>query len=115
MPTLLYKLAQAIYDKKGINILAIDVRGVSTVTDYLLIAEGNSERHVNALSKVVVDVLESSRAELLNVEGRPSCSWMVIDAGEILVHLFTPFLRQKYGLEQLWHEGKIVELELNMK
>ncbi|MEX1012287.1 MAG: ribosome silencing factor [Waddliaceae bacterium] len=115
MSKLLYALAQAIYDKKGTNIVAIDVRGVSSITDYLLIADGNTERHVNALSKVVVDVLHVHNEEPLHVEGRPSCSWMVVDAGEILVHIFTPDLRQKYSLEKLWHEGKIVELELNVE
>jgi len=105
-------LAKKIYDKKGFNILALDVRGVCFLTDYFLIAEGNVERHVTALSNEVVKTAEEAGYEPLYVEGMKGGGWVVVDLGQIIVHLFAPELRDKYALEQLWNEGEIIDLEL---
>lgn len=105
-------IAQAIFDKKGFNILALDVRGISTMADYFLIAEGNVERHVKALSYSIKDELAELDLHPLHTEGEKEGDWIVMDYGDFVIHLFTPELREKYTLEQLWKKAKIVDLDI---
>lgn len=105
-------IAQAIFDKKGMNILVLDVRDTCSMTDFFVIAEGTVDRHVRALSHVVVDFLDKQRISPLHLEGEREGDWVVIDYGDIVVHLFTPELREKYSLESLWREAKIVDVKL---
>lgn len=112
IPSYLFRLAQAIYDKKGFNILALDVRGISSMTDYFLIAEGRVDRHVRALATVVMDLAEEEGLELAHVEGSREGEWIVVDCYEIVIHLFGPQLRAKYQLEQVWKEGSVIDLPL---
>lgn len=108
------QIAQAIFDKKGFNIIALDVRGVSTITEYLIIAEGTVERHTMALAGQVRDCVEKiANLEIFHTEGEAQGDWIVMDLGEIMVHLFIPELREKYRLEELWKEGKVLQLNLN--
>jgi ribosome-associated protein len=109
---LLNEMAQAIFDKKGVNILVLDVRGVCTMTDYFIIAEGNVDRHVKALGGAIMDLLSSKGRKPLHVEGEQTSDWMVLDYGEFVIHLFIPELREKYALEELWHDGKIIDVEI---
>lgn len=109
---ILNRIAQAIYDKKGFNILALDVRGISSITDFVVIAEGNVDRHVSAIARAV-------EAELAKIGERPFCiegleegDWVVVDYASIMVHIFEPGLRDKYQLESLWKAAKIVDLEI---
>jgi ribosome-associated protein len=104
-------IAQTLFDKKGFNILALDVRGVSTLTDYFLIAEGNVDKHVIALAKEIVARLKKEGELPTHVEGLGEGDWIVIDYLEIIIHLFRPGLREKYQLERLWREGRIVDLD----
>lgn len=105
-------IAQTIFDKKGCNILALDVSGISTMTEFFVIAEGSSRRHVRALSSGVVDAERELGHRPLHVDGQNVGDWVVIDYGDILVHLFQPPLREKYDLEELWREAKIVDLNI---
>jgi ribosome-associated protein len=107
-------IAQAIYDKKGSTIIALDVRDVSSLTEYFVIAEGNVERHVAAIAKSVIENQKSEGHIAYHVEGLQEGSWIVIDFGHIVVHIFEPDLREKYSLEKLWKEGKIVDLKLSI-
>ncbi len=109
---LLDVISQAIFDKKGANIIAIDVRGISTMTDFYLIAEGNVERHVKAIHNSVIDAMEKNGRRPLFVEGVRESDWVVVDFGEMVVHLFIPEMREKYALENLWKDGKIVDVEI---
>jgi ribosome-associated protein len=110
----LNSIAQAIFDKKGFNILALDLRGISTLTDYVIIAEGNIERHVSAIAEGVIRQLKRLRQSPLYVEGLKDGEWVVIDYLHIMVHLFMPGLRDKYQLEQLWKEGHIIDLHIDV-
>lgn len=112
---MLNELAQTIYDKKGFNIVAVDVRGLSSLTDYLLIAEGNVDRHVQTLGRLVADKAEKINLKVLHVDGAEEGDWMIVDCGEIMVHLFLPDMRDKYRLDQIWQEGKIIDLNLKNK
>lgn len=107
-------IAQAIYDKKGFNILALDVRSFSTMTDYYIIAEGNVERHVRALSLAIEDALKEHGLRPFHVEGRSEGDWIVLDYVDIVIHLFIPEFREKYALEELWKESKIVDVKIEI-
>lgn len=111
---LLNVISQAIYDKKGSNIVAIDVRAFSTMTNFCLIAEGNVERHVKAIHTAIVDAMELKGLKPLTLEGLRDGDWIVIDFGEIVVHLLIPELREKYALENLWKQGKIVDVQITV-
>jgi ribosome-associated protein len=106
-------IAQAIYDKKGINILALDVQGISTLTDYVIIAEGNVDRHVMGIANAILDVLDEKGVKVHHVEGLKEGDWVVLDFLNVMVHLFMPGLRDKYRLEELWKEGKILDVEID--
>jgi len=106
-------IAQTIYDKKGINILALDVRGISTLTDYVIIAEGNVDRHVIAIAEAILDALHEVGFECTQKEGLVTGDWIVLDFLNVMVHLFMPGLREKYRLEELWKEGQIIDLQIN--
>lgn len=107
--------AQTIFDKKGFNILALDVRGLSTLTDYFLIAEGNVDRHVIALAHDVRDKLEESGEKPLHMEGITQGDWLVMDYGDFIIHIFQSEEREKYALEELWHEAKVVDLKIKVE
>ncbi len=107
-------IAQVIYDKKGFNIMALDVRGLSNITDFLLIAEGNVDRHVTSIGRAIIDELEKKGEEPVHAEGLKTGDWVVIDYGDIMVHLFSPNLRERYSLERLWDESKIVDLDIDV-
>lgn len=109
---ILNRVAQVLYDKKGFNILALDLRNVSTLADFFVIAEGNVNKHVSALGKAVIESLKKEGEIPLHVEGLHTGDWVVIDCLEIVIHLFMPGWRDRYRLEELWREGTIVDLEL---
>ena len=108
-------IGQAIFDKKGSNILALDVHTISTLTDYVIIAEGNVEKHVVAIAQTIIDRMQQIGQAPIYVEGLKTGDWVVIDYLNIMVHLFMPGLRDKYQLEQLWKEGQIVDLQIDVK
>lgn len=105
-------IAQAIFDKKGFNIVALDVRGISTMTDFFVIAEGTVDRHLKAISQSIVHALSDIGDKPLHVEGEGSGDWVVIDYGYVVIHLFVPDIREKYAIESLWKEGKIVDVDI---
>lgn len=107
-------IAQAIFDKKGFNILALDVRGISNLTDFVIIAEGNIERHVCAIAEEIMKQMEERSHRAVYFEGMKEGDWVVLDYLHIMVHLFTPEMREKYHLEQLWKEGQIVDLQIDV-
>ncbi len=107
-------IAQVIFDKKGMNILALDVRGLSTMTDFYLIAEGTVDRHVKAICKTVIDAAKTAGYPAWHVEGEQTADWIVIDFGEVMVHIFIPDLREKYALESLWRESKLLDVKITV-
>jgi len=105
--------AQAIFDKKGINILVLDVKETSELTDFVLIAEGSVDRHVSAMARDLIDSLKKDGERPLYVEGLESGDWVVIDYLNYMIHLFMPGLRDKYQLEELFRDGEIVDLKID--
>jgi len=111
---LLNQIAQIIYDKKGFNILALDIKGLSSITDYLILAEGNVDRHTISMAKSIMEALEEKGESPTHTEGLQSGDWIVLDYSEVIVHLFQPGLREKYSLEKLWNEGSIIDLSIDV-
>ncbi|WP_420422324.1 ribosome silencing factor [Simkania sp.] len=111
---LVRELAQALYTKKGTNIIALDVRGVSAVTDFVLIADGNVERHVIALANEIQDLMKKQGRKAVHVDGMGTGDWIVLDFFEIVIHLFVPKMRQKYQLERLWADGEIIDVDFDV-
>lgn len=109
----LNRIAQVIYDKKGFNILVLDVRGICTMTDFFIIAEGTVDRHVKALSYAIIDEFAQTGQEPLHAEGQQAGDWVVLDYGDFVIHLFIPELRERYALEKLWNKGQIVDVTID--
>lgn len=107
-------IAQVIFDKKGFNILALDVQGLSNITDFLLIAEANVDRHVASVARAIEEELDAKGESPVHVEGVKTGDWAVLDYGNIVVHIFGPGLRERYSLERLWSESKIVDLTIDV-
>ncbi|MCB1072575.1 MAG: ribosome silencing factor [Chlamydiia bacterium] len=109
------EIAQTLFDKKGSNIIAIDVKGISSITDYVIIADGNVDRHVIALAKEVEDIMRDAGEKPAHVEGMQNGDWIVLDYFQVVIHLFVPEMREKYQLERLWPDGKVIDLSLQEK
>ena len=84
--------------------MKIGLEGKSSVADYLIVASGRSNRHVGAIAGQLIDALKESGVKNLRVEGMPHCDWVLVDAGEVVVHIFRPEVRSFYNLEKLWSE-----------
>ena len=106
-------ICQTIFDKKGFNIMTLDVRGSSTLTDYFIIAEGNVSKHVQSLAKEITEALHAEGRSPLHIEGQKDGDWVVLDFSDIVIHLFVPDMREKYELEQLWTEAEIVDVPIH--
>ncbi len=89
-------------DDKAEDILALDIRGKSSFADMLVIASGRSQRHVGALADHLVQKLKEAGASNVRVEGLPHCDWVLVDAGDVIVHLFRPEVRAFYNIERIW-------------
>lgn len=107
---LLQLIVQALGDKKAEDLRILDVSKLSSITDYLVLATGNSEPHLRALRIDVERVLDEQKAKILGVDTTKSSGWTVVDAFEIMIHLFTPENRDKYRMELLWKDA--VEMEV---
>lgn len=105
-------IAQGIYDRKGFNILALDVRNVSSLTDYFIIAEGTVERHIKSIADYLLEILQPSLGSPSHLEGDGKSDWIVIDYVNIVIHLFIPEQRERFALEKLWHEAKIINVKI---
>ena len=89
-------------DDKAEDIVAIDIRGKSSVADMLIVASGRSQRHVGALADHVTQKLKDAGVTRIRVEGLPHCDWVLVDAGDVIVHIFRPEVRGFYNIEKIW-------------
>lgn len=113
-PPALDLIAQTIYDKKGTNILILDVKNISSMTDYFIIAEGTVDRHVNAIADALTHTLSPFVGTPTHREGGSHAEWIVLDYSDFIIHLFTPEMRERYALEKLWHQGSIIDVKIQI-
>ncbi|MBS0627010.1 MAG: ribosome silencing factor [Verrucomicrobia bacterium] len=107
-------IAQSIFDKKGVNILVLDVTPCTPMTDYVILAEGLVDSHVKAIAREVLVVMEKEGISLSFEEGLKNGDWVVLDFTWVVVHLFMPGMREKYELENLWPEAEVVDVTIDV-
>jgi ribosome-associated protein len=95
----------ALEDMKAVNIKKLDVRGHTDIADTMMIASGNSDRHVRSIAENVVEKAKAAGYRPLGVEGARDAEWVLVDLQDILVHVMLPRVREFYGLEKLWESG----------
>jgi ribosome-associated protein len=88
--------------------LLLDIHEIASFTDYFILCNGTSDRMLDALARDVVELAEELTREHYQVEGRTSDGWLLVDLGDVIVHLFSPDQRDYYRIEQLWEKGKIL-------
>jgi len=93
-------------DIKAEETVTIDLRGKSSIADDMIVTSGRSHRHVGAIAERVVADLEAAGIRRVRVEGLPNCDWVLIDAGDVIVHVFRPEVRTFYNLEKMWAPGR---------
>ena len=95
-------------EKKGEDLVLIDISELSVFADYFIICSGTSDRMLNALADSVEEFIHSHYQWTIRTEGEPREGWILIDAGDIIIHIFSPERRNYYQLEDLWSKGKIL-------
>lgn len=93
-------------DAKGEDIIALDLAGKTTLADAMIVASGRSDRHVGAIAERIASTLKEMGQPTPKIEGMQSCDWVLIDTGDVIVHLFRPEVRSFYNLEKLWGTGR---------
>ncbi|MEL1133961.1 ribosome silencing factor [Desulfitobacterium sp. THU1] len=95
-------------EKKGRDAILLDLKGISMVTDYFLIVTGNSTTQVKAITDNLTDKLPELGVTVLRVEGLQEAKWVLVDCGDLVIHIMTPDQREFYNLERLWGDAKTV-------
>lgn len=89
-------------DAKAENTVAIDITGKSSLSDHMVVTSGRSHRHVSAVADEVTRALRENGYGKPRVEGLPHCDWVLVDAGDVVVHIFRPEVREFYNIEKMW-------------
>ena len=105
---LAHKIAEALEDKKGEDILLLDIKDIASFTDYFILCNGTSDRMLDALAKGVLEATKKDYKKKSRVEGQAQEGWLLLDYGDVIVHLFSPDMRERYDLEELWSDGKVL-------
>lgn len=93
-------------EMKAEDIVTIDLTGKSSIADSMVVASGRSNRHVGSVADDVVEHLKKSGLKDIRIEGQPHCDWVLIDAGDVIVHVFRPEVREFYAIEKMWADTK---------
>ena len=101
----------AIDDRKGENIKLLDISEVSVMADYFVIASGNNKNQVQAIADSVNEAMIANKVELKATEGYNTAGWILMDYGDVIVHIFSKEERLFYDLERIWRDGKPIEIE----
>lgn len=99
LKTLIEKFLDA---KKAQDRVTIDLEGKSSLADYLIIVSGTSQRQVGSMAQLLKEELKKQGLKNVNIEGLPQCDWVLVDAGDVIVHIFRPEIRTFYNLEKMW-------------
>ena len=99
----------ALDDAKAEEIVTLDLRGRTSLADAMIIATGRSNRHVSSVVHRVVEMLKEAGYSGLRSEGEPQCDWVLLDAGDIILHVFRPEVRAFYNLEKMWGSDRPAE------
>jgi ribosome-associated protein len=103
--------AQAALGKKAVDVIVLDVQGLSSVTDYYLVCSGRSTTHVQTISEAIVEELEEQGVRPRHAEGVGDSGWILLDYGDVLMHVFLEDTRLYYALERLWGDAPTLPLQ----
>ncbi len=95
-------------DKQASDVVLLDVREICSFADYFVIGSGESERQLEAIYDAVIDLAKKMRYSILHREGDPASGWILVDLGDIVVHIFSVFEREYYRLDELWSKAPVV-------
>lgn len=96
-------------DSKAEDIVSIDIRRKSSLGDYMVVASGRSNRHVSAVAEHLLQALKDAGLGQARVEGMPAADWVLVDAGDVIVHVFRPEIREFYNIEKMWQAPDLDE------
>ena len=101
-------IVNSLEEKKGENIVLMDLKDIVIFADYFVICSGSSDRMIQGLADSAIDQVKKDYRIISRVEGQPEDGWMLVDFGDIILHIFSPQRRDYYRLEDLWSEGKVL-------
>jgi ribosome-associated protein len=101
-PSLAKLILSTLDDAKAEEVVSIDLNGKAALADSMIVASGRSNRHVSAIADQLSDALKEAGYKDVSIEGLPHCDWVVMDAGDVIVHIFRPEVRSFYNIEKLW-------------
>jgi ribosome-associated protein len=103
--TITRRIAEVALERKALDVVVLDVRGRSSYTDFIVLASGTSDRHVQAVAELVAVTLSHQGVRNISREGLREGQWALIDFGSVILHVFHEFTRQVYNLEEMWHDA----------
>ncbi len=103
-------VVQSLDDDKAQEIVTIDLNGITSVADYFVIASGSSSRHVGAMADHLNEKLKAAGHNGISIEGQENCDWVLVDAFDVVIHLFKPEVRDFYNLEKMWDMAEITKI-----
>ncbi len=104
----LKQVVDLVEEKKGHGVALLNLKGLSVVTDYFLIVTGNSVTQVKAITDHLVEKIPVIGMRVLRIEGLPEAKWVLVDCGDLVVHVMTPDTRDFYNLERLWGDAEVI-------
>lgn len=105
------RAARAAIDKKAIDLVVLDVQGLSSVADYFLVCSGRSTPHVKSISDAIREELKNEGSRPLHAEGQAESGWLLLDYGDVLMHVFLEDTRAYYALERLWGDAPLLPVD----
>lgn len=105
------RAARAAIEKKAIDLVVLDVQGLSSVADYFLVCSGRSTPHVKSISDAIRDELKDEGSRPLHAEGQAESGWLLLDYGDVLMHVFLEDTRAYYALERLWGDAPLLPVD----
>ena len=109
----LHAVRSSLDDDKAVDVTVIPLSGKSTMADYLIVASGTSKRQIGAMADHLVELAKTLGVAFVCVEGQEQCDWVLVDTGDVVVHLFRPEMREFYALERLWGAPALVADRIN--
>ncbi|OQX94887.1 ribosome silencing factor [candidate division KSB1 bacterium 4572_119] len=104
-------IAEYTLEKKAEDVVILDLKKITTVTDYFLICSADSEHQVKAISDNIIEKLKEKNINIWRTEGFESSNWVILDLVDIVIHIFKPDAREFYSLEKLWGDAEIMKVE----
>ena len=97
-------ILEVLDDAKALEVVTVDLEGKTSIADFMVVASGRSQRHVGAVASQIAQAVRANGYGRPHTEGLSNCDWVLVDTGDIIVHIFRPEVREFYNLEKLWSE-----------